>query len=94
MENFKNKEMENQYHGDTHCCKNNVMPSKAYLCLAGAALVAGGTLKCIGHKHMGLFIGQLAAPILLCGIYHKLIIPNEHEKMKNMDESSQSTTTN
>lgn len=80
MENSHNKDISGNGRNENQCCTRSSIPAKGYLCLAGAALIGGAALKCLGHKHMGLFVGQLAAPILLCGIYHKKIIPGEHQQ--------------
>jgi hypothetical protein len=49
------------------------IPSDVYLWSALASMGVSLTLKCIGHKHTALFVGQWAAPFLLLGIYNKIV---------------------
>ncbi|HLS95922.1 hypothetical protein BC792_11662 [Sphingobacterium allocomposti] len=59
--------------------KTAQVPSKVYLCTAIAAMAASATLKCMGHKHTALFIGQWVAPFLLFGIYNKIVKTQGHD---------------
>lgn len=36
-------------------------------------MAASATLKCLGRKHSALFVGQWAAPILIMGLYNKMV---------------------
>ena len=49
------------------------IPSMVYLGAAIASMGVSLALKCLGHKHNALFVGQLAAPFLLMGIYNKIV---------------------
>ncbi len=49
------------------------LPSDTFLIGAGVAIAASLTLKIMGKKSEALFVGQWAAPILLMGIYNKLV---------------------
>ena len=55
--------------------KNQIskLPSDLFLWAALGSMGASATLKCLGRKHTALFIGQWTAPLLLLGIYNKLI---------------------
>jgi len=55
-------------------------PSSTYLIAAAAAMGISLALKCAGRKHSALFIGQWAAPILLMGIYNKLVKQQGHDQ--------------
>jgi hypothetical protein len=55
------------------------LPSDAYLMAALASMGISLTLKCIGHKHTALFVGQWAAPFLLFGIYNKIVKTQGHD---------------
>lgn len=56
------------------------LPSDTFLWAAGAAMLASLTLKVIGKSHTALFIGQWAAPLLLFGIYDKIVKVAGHDK--------------
>ena len=55
------------------------VPSSVYLIASVAAMATSLTLKCMGKKHDALFIGQWAAPLLLLGIYNKLVKQDGHD---------------
>ncbi len=55
------------------------LPSDAYLWTAVGAMALSATLKCMGHKHGALFVGQWVAPFLLFGIYNKLVKQDGHD---------------
>lgn len=59
--------------------KTAQVPSKVYLCVALTAMAASATLKCMGHKHTALFVGQWVAPFLLFGIYNKIVKTQGHD---------------
>lgn len=59
--------------------KTTQVPSKVYLCVALTAMAASATLKCMGHKHTALFVGQWVAPFLLFGIYNKIVKTQGHD---------------
>lgn len=81
MENFENKGTAQE--GEmtkTLESRTAQIPSKAYLCLAAAIMAGSAALKCMGHKHTALFVGQWVAPILLCGVYNKIVKTHGHDK--------------
>jgi hypothetical protein len=55
------------------------LPSDTYLWISVSAMAASLTLKCMGHKHTALFIGQWVAPFLLFGIYNKIVKTEGHD---------------
>lgn len=61
------------------------LPSDLFLWAALGTMGASATLKCIGRKHTALFVGQWAAPLLLLGIYNKLVKLEGHDKKDNND---------
>jgi len=44
------------------------LPSDVFLISSLVSMGISLTLKCMGHKHTALFVGQWAAPFLLLGI--------------------------
>jgi hypothetical protein len=49
------------------------IPSDAYLWSAFSVMSVSLTLKLLQKDHLALFIGQWAAPILLMGVYNKIV---------------------
>lgn len=49
------------------------LPSDTYLIGAGLAIGISLTLKLMGKKTEALFVGQWVAPILILGVYNKLV---------------------
>ena len=49
------------------------IPSDAYLWAATTAMGTSLALKCCKQNKLALFVGQWAAPILLMGIYNKIV---------------------
>jgi len=49
------------------------LPSDIFLWAAGASVLGALTLKIAGRRHDALFVGQWAAPLLLLGVYNKLV---------------------
>ncbi|HUP81765.1 MAG TPA: hypothetical protein VM260_24655 [Pirellula sp.] len=49
------------------------IPSDVFLLAAGASIVCSLTLKSMGRHQDALFVGQWAAPILIMGLYNKLV---------------------
>ncbi|MDR0660481.1 MAG: hypothetical protein LBG19_06715 [Prevotellaceae bacterium] len=47
------------------------VPSGVYLAAGLAAMGTSIILKCAGHKHAALLIGQWASPFLIMGLYDK-----------------------
>jgi len=49
------------------------LPSDAFLYAAGGSIVASLTLKIMGRHKDALFVGQWASPLLVLGLYNKLV---------------------
>jgi len=49
------------------------LPSDTYLIGAGVAVAISLTLKLMDKKAEALFVGQWVAPILILGVYNKLV---------------------
>jgi hypothetical protein len=56
------------------------LPSNAFLFTAFGVMGISLALKCLRKPHTSLFIGQWAAPILLMGIYNKLVKQSGNDK--------------
>lgn len=56
------------------------IPSDVFLGAALATMAASLILKCFRKKHSSLFVGQWAAPLLIMGVYNKLVKTNGHDK--------------
>ena len=55
------------------------LPSDTFLWASATAMAASLTLKLLKQDHLALFIGQWAAPMLLFGIYNKLVKLEGHD---------------
>lgn len=80
MENLEHKEGELTKKIENQTAK---LPSDAFLFSAFAAVGVALTLKCLGKKQSSLFIGQWVAPILLFGVYNKLVKQAGSDKTTN-----------
>lgn len=49
------------------------IPSDIYLWTATAAMGTSMLLKCCRQDKLALFVGQWAAPILIMGVYNKIV---------------------
>ena len=56
------------------------IPSDVYLWTAVAAMGASLALKIAGKNSQALFVGQWPAPILIMGLYNKLVKVEGHDK--------------
>ncbi len=59
--------------------KTAQIPSKFYLCTALTIMAGAVALKCMGHRHTALLVGQWASPFLLFGIYNKIVKTDGHD---------------
>ena len=59
--------------------RTSKIPSCFYLAAGLTAMAASATLKCLGRKHSALFVGQWAAPILIMGLYNKMVKTQGHD---------------
>ena len=55
------------------------LPSDTFLWTAIAAMGTALTLHCTGKKHTALLVGQWVAPLLLFGIYNKIVKVEGHD---------------
>lgn len=55
------------------------VPSGVYLTVAVASMLASLTLKCFGKNAAALFVGQWAAPLLIMGVYNKIVKTQGHD---------------
>jgi hypothetical protein len=55
------------------------LPSDAFLWASLTAMTASLTLKLFKKDHLALFVGQWSAPLLLFGIYNKLVKLEGHD---------------
>jgi hypothetical protein len=56
------------------------LPSDIFLWAGVGAMVTSLTLKLLKKDHIGLFFGQWAAPLLLFGLYNKLVKLEGHDQ--------------
>lgn len=56
------------------------LPSDIFLWSALGVMGAAACLKVAGHKHGALFVGQFAAPLLILGVYNKLVKLEGHDQ--------------
>ena len=70
MENSEHKEGEITKSIENQTAK---LPSHTYLIGADVAVEISLTLKMMGKKPEALFVGQWVAPVLLLGVYNKLV---------------------
>lgn len=56
------------------------LPSDAFVWAGGVAMAASLTLKFLRKDHIALFIGQWAAPLLIFGVYNKIVKVKGHDK--------------
>lgn len=56
------------------------LPSDLFLWSALGAMTVSAGLKIAGCKNSALFVGQWAAPMLLFGIYNKLVKLEGHDQ--------------
>jgi hypothetical protein len=59
------------------------LPSDTFLWASIAAMGVSLTLKLMGKKHTALFVGQWAAPMLLFGVYNKIVKTQGHDHEDN-----------
>ena len=64
------------------------LPSDAFLWASVSTMAASLTLKLFKQDHLALFVGQWAAPMLLFGIYNKLVKLEGHDAREGAPVSS------
>lgn len=56
------------------------IPSDVFLFTAIGTMAISLTLKCLGRDRDAAFVGQWAAPILIMGVYNKIVKQEESRK--------------
>jgi hypothetical protein len=56
------------------------VPSDVFLWTSFAVMGVALTMKIIGKDHLSLFIGQWASPLLIMGLYNKVVKVEGHDK--------------
>lgn len=56
------------------------LPSDFFLWTATTAMAASLTMRIMKKNNLALFIGQWAAPLLLFGVYNKLVKQGGHDQ--------------
>lgn len=55
------------------------IPSMVYLWAGMSALAASACMMACGKRHAGLMVGQWASPLLIMGLYNKLVKTEGHD---------------
>ena len=63
------------------------IPSSAYLALALGSMAVSVGLQLGKKQHEALFVGQWAAPLLILGIYNKLVKQHGSDGKKEIESS-------
>ena len=59
------------------------LPSDTFLWAAGGVVLTAITLKLLRKSHSALFVGQWIAPILLLGLYNKIVKIQGHDQLND-----------
>ena len=62
------------------------LPSDTFLWAATGVMVASLTMKILQKRHTALFIGQWVAPILLMGLYNKIVKIQGHDQLNDQPD--------
>lgn len=60
------------------------LPSDFFLWSAVGVMATSLTLKLLKKDHVGLFIAQWAAPLLLFGVYNKIVKLEGHDRTNSL----------
>lgn len=66
--------------------KTAKLPSDIFLWSGLGALALSGALFCMGKKHTSLMVGQWAAPVLIMGLYDKIVKELGHDASDDGEE--------
>ena len=55
------------------------LPSDVFLWSSFAVMGLALTFKLLGKDHLGLFLGQWSAPLLIMGLYNKVVKVEGHD---------------
>jgi hypothetical protein len=58
------------------------LPSDAFLWIAVGVMAASAILQLSKKKHWSLFVGEWAAPLLIMGLYNKLVKVEGHDQLE------------
>lgn len=61
------------------------LPSDTFLWAAGAAVGTSLALRLMGRDQTSTFVGQWVAPILICGLYNKMVKTHGHDAADHDD---------
>jgi len=64
------------------------VPSDVFLFAAGVAALGSFVLEMAGCKDKSRFIGQWVAPILICGVYNKIVKTHGSDKLHSEEGGS------
>jgi hypothetical protein len=59
------------------------LPSDIFLCAAVGGMAASAVMEFSGHKDKSRFFGQWVAPLLLFGVYNKLVKVHGSDRTEN-----------
>jgi hypothetical protein len=59
------------------------IPSDVFLLTAGGLMLGSLTLKLLKKDQEALFLGQWVAPVLIMGLYNKLVKVHGHDQLDN-----------
>lgn len=59
------------------------LPSDVFLWVAIGTMAASAIIQFTKKKHWSLFIGEWAAPILIMGLYNKLVKLEGHDQLEH-----------
>ena len=62
------------------------LPSDIFLWVATGVMATSLTLKVLRKSRAALFVGQWAAPILLMGLYNKIVKIQGHDQLSNQPD--------
>ena len=60
------------------------IPSDAFLWVAAGVMATSLTLKVLKKSHTALFVGQWVAPILVMGLYNKIVKIQGHDQLNDL----------
>jgi hypothetical protein len=84
MQNFKHSDYQEGPVAKAIENKTAKLPSDLFLWAALGSMGISLSLKLMGKKDESLFVGQWAAPLLLLGVYNKLVKLEGHDKDDKM----------
>ena len=64
------------------------LPSDLFLWGGLSIIAASIVLHCVKQKHTGLMVGQWAAPLLIMGVYNKLVKQSGHDYSEPVPEET------